>query len=233
MLVDPYAWDASLFTNEALGFCNLWVRSRWHRIVTLSAPRVATPQTAEAEPAAAHDSVSLHCLEKVARAGRFKATASARSAEEREHRRDGPLIRADQNSDDQEHQGARIEVRLARRNHSSSSARYCACAAGWRAITTSQTSGCSSCWWSRTISRKRLRTRFRLTALPTRFEVTIPTRNGPVSASVARRTPKTMKVPRSVCPSRLTRRNSAGRVRRLALPKRKQRGGVSLLTLPL
>lgn len=135
MLVDPYAGAAGLFTNQ------LVVRMRFggrHRVNPPPAPRMTAAQPAQAEPTAAPHSVPFDRLEKVTRTGRFEATAQARSAQPREHRRERRLISANEKSDDRNHQGARIEARFARRKYSSSSAAYVARAAAARAITTIQ-----------------------------------------------------------------------------------------------
>jgi hypothetical protein len=72
----------------------------------------------------------------------------------------------------------------------------------------------SSCWWWRTISRKRRRTRLRITAPPTRPEVMNPARHRPVSSSVI--TFNIRSLPRCVIPFRFTCSYSERCVRRRA-----------------
>ena len=72
----------------------------------------------------------------------------------------------------------------------------------------------SSCWWRRTISRKRRRTRLRITAPPTRPEVMNPARHRPVSSSVIAFNIRSL--PRCVIPFRFTCSYSERCVRRRA-----------------
>ena len=83
--------------------------ARWHRVVPLPAPRLATGETAESQPASAQNAMYFDGLEKVAGAGRLKPTAASWAAQPREHRRDRPLVKTDEKTDDRDHQGARIE----------------------------------------------------------------------------------------------------------------------------
>ena len=75
----------------------------------------------------------------------------------------------------------------------------------------------SSCWWWRTISRKRRRTRLRVTAPPTRPEVMNPARHRPVFSSVIAF--KIRSLPRCVIPFRFTCSYSERCVRRRAFGK--------------
>jgi hypothetical protein len=187
----------------------------WNWIVPSTAPRMTTAQSADAEPCSPQSSVGLQALEKVNRTGRFKAAARPRSAQERKHRRDQQLVTANEKTQEEKHQGAKIEARSARRNHSSFSTPYVAPAAAGRATTTNQkpfrNRGCSV----RTMSRNRRRTRLRTTAPPIRFEVTKPTRKN--FSSFCGSTPNRSARPRCVVPSFLTRVNSTGRTRRFVL----------------
>src|SRR5437773_11018106 len=90
-----------------------------NRIGSSPAPRMTTAQPAQAQPRSAQDSVRLQGLEKINRTRRFKAATGARPAQEREHRRDQQLVAANKKTREKKHQGARIEARSARRNHSS------------------------------------------------------------------------------------------------------------------
>ena len=90
-----------------------------HGIVTVSAPGMTTTQSADAQPRPPQDSVRLQGFEKVSRTGRFKAATRPRPAQEREHRREQELVAANEKTREEKHQGAKIEARSARRNHSS------------------------------------------------------------------------------------------------------------------
>jgi hypothetical protein len=118
MLVDPYVLPRRLFTNKALSPTQVAMRIR-HWIGTLSPPRMATAQTAQSQPCAAKKTVSLERFEKVNRTSGLKTASGARTAQKREHGRNEQLITANQKTQEQDHQGARIEARSARRNHSS------------------------------------------------------------------------------------------------------------------
>jgi hypothetical protein len=211
MLVDPYALPQRLFTDKTLGRVQPVVRMR-HGIVALSTPGMATAKTAHSQPRTAKKSVSLERFEKVSRTGRLKAASGARSTQKRQHGRNEQLITANQKTHEQDHQGARIEARSARCNHSSFRARYDARAAAGRATTTNQTPSRNRPCCVRTTSRSRRRTRFRTTAPPILFEVTKPTRNELSSCWI--RTPNTSVLPRCAIPSDFTRPNSTGRTRR-------------------
>ena len=91
--------------------------------MSLPAPRLTTPEPPQSQPPATPQTVRFHSLEEVVGTARFEAATVAWTAQPREYGRDRPLIGADQKSDDQKHQGARIKARFARRNHSSSSCR--------------------------------------------------------------------------------------------------------------
>ena len=185
--------------------------------MSLATPRLAASQALQAQPRSAQHSVRLHRFEEVVRAGRLKTAAAPRSAQPRNRGRDRQLIGANEKSDDQKHQDARIKARFARRNHSSSSAAWGARAAAGRAMLTSQIPARTSPWCRRTISRNRRRTRLRTTAPPTRFEVTKPARKAAVSP--VSRTPRMRRLPRCALPSIRTRANSAGRFKRRVRPK--------------
>src|SRR6266404_3016420 len=96
---------------------------RRHRIVTLSAPGMTTTKTAQSQPRSAKKTVPLERFKEVDRTGRLETASGARSTKERQHGRNEQLITTNQKTHEQEHQGARIEARSARRNHSSFSAR--------------------------------------------------------------------------------------------------------------
>ena len=65
----------------------------------------------------------FHRFQKICRTGRLESTTGPGPAYQREERRERALINANENTEQAEHQGARIEARFARRNHSSSNAR--------------------------------------------------------------------------------------------------------------
>ena len=92
---------------------------RRNRIVPTPAPRMTTAQAADPEPGPTQNPVRLECLEKISRTGRLKAATRGWPGEKREHRREKELIAANKKTREEEHQGAKIEARSARRNHSS------------------------------------------------------------------------------------------------------------------
>lgn len=174
-------------------------------------------KTAHSQPPSAKKAVFLQRFEKVDRTRRLKTASGARPTKKGQHWRNEQLITTNQKTHEQEHQGARIEARSARRNHSSFSARYEARAAAGRAIRTHQKPSLSLPCSLRTMSRSRRRRRFRTTAPPILFEVTKPARNS-FSSSLAS-TPNTSVRPRCALPSDFTRAKSAVRSKRLALEK--------------
>jgi hypothetical protein len=95
---------------------------RWHGIVTLPAPGMTAAKTAQSQPRSAKKTVLLERFKEVDRTRRLETASGARSTKKRQHRRTEHLITANQKTHEQEHQGARIEARSARRNHSSFSA---------------------------------------------------------------------------------------------------------------
>ena len=189
--------------------------SRWNRIVPASTPRMATAQPTNPQPRSAENSVCLQRFEKVSRTRRLKAAARARPAEKGEYRRNQDLVAANKQTREKEHQGARIEARSARRNHSSFSCACVALAAYGRATTTSQRPARNRGCAVRTMSRSLRRTRLRTTALPMCFGVTKPARND--SSSFKLSAPRTRNRPRSAVPCPFTRANSDGSVRRRVL----------------
>jgi len=90
-----------------------------HWVVTLSSPRVAAKKAAHPQPRSAKEALPFERFEKVDRTGRLEAASGTRPAQKRQHRRYEQLITANQKTHEQEYQGARIEARSARRNHSS------------------------------------------------------------------------------------------------------------------
>src|ERR1043165_1570979 len=98
------------------------IKRRNNGIVTATAPGLTTSESFQAKPASARNAVRLNRFQEIGRAGRLKATTGTRSAQQCQQGRERVLIETNENSNDQEHQAARIEARLARRNHSSSSA---------------------------------------------------------------------------------------------------------------
>ena len=85
---------------------------------------------AQTQPRSTEKTVPLERFHEVSRTRRFEPASRARSTEKGQDRRDEQLITANQKTHEQNHQGARIEARSARRNHSSFSAAYEARAAG-------------------------------------------------------------------------------------------------------
>jgi hypothetical protein len=65
----------------------------------------------------------FHCFQKICRTGRLESATGTGPANQGEDRRERALINTNENPEQAEHQGARIEARFARRNHSSSNAR--------------------------------------------------------------------------------------------------------------
>ncbi len=156
---------------------------RRHGIHPLPAPRLAPPETAQAEQATAPRSVSLHGLKKITRARRLKAASASRAGKERQHRRDEQLIAANGKLNDALHKSGRITLaRRTRRNHSSRNSENATPTARCRATITTHVPGKIRAISARTISRRRRRTRFRSTAAPTRREVMMPTFTEPAAA---------------------------------------------------
>ena len=92
---------------------------RRHGVVTLPTPGMTATKTAQSQPCSAEKTVPLERFKEVDRTGRLETAAGARSTQKRQHRRNEQLITTNQKTREQEHQGARIEARSARRNHSS------------------------------------------------------------------------------------------------------------------
>src|SRR6266480_630308 len=97
----------------------------WHRhwVVAGSAPRLTARQAFQSQPASAGKAVYLDRFQKICRTGRFKSTAGAGPAEQGKQGRECAFVKPNKKSNQEKHQGARIEARFTRRNHSSSSAR--------------------------------------------------------------------------------------------------------------
>jgi hypothetical protein len=64
--------------------------------------------------------MQFYCLQKIFGARRLKPATGAGPADRDQERRERDLINSDANANQYAHQGARIEARLARRNHSPS-----------------------------------------------------------------------------------------------------------------
>src|SRR5205814_2214720 len=96
---------------------------RWDRIIASPTPRLAPRQPLQSEPASANNAMRLNCFQKIRRTAWRESTAQAGSAEQVEERRQCELVKPNEKAKQSEHQSARIEVRFARRNHSSSNAR--------------------------------------------------------------------------------------------------------------
>lgn len=167
---------------------------RRHWVRSSPAPGMAAAQPADPQPRSPEDSVCFQGAEKVSRARRFEAASRPRSAQNGENRRNEKLITSDKKTREKEHQGARIEARSARRNHSSFSSRWLARAACGRATRTIQKPGSKRSCSFRTMSRNRRRTRLRTTAPPSRFVVINPARKA--FSSFRTSTPKTSNGPR-------------------------------------
>jgi hypothetical protein len=88
---------------------------RRHRVFPLSAPRLATREAFQPEPAAPQRAVAFHRLQKICGTGRLKPATGARPAQDREDRRERPLVGADEETNEQNHGRRRIGVRPARR----------------------------------------------------------------------------------------------------------------------
>src|ERR1043166_1303568 len=88
-------------------------------MVRAPAPGMAPSQPAQTQPGPAPDSVCLQGLEKISGARRFKPATATRPLEKGEHWREQNLVTANKKTRQENHQGARIEARSARRNHSS------------------------------------------------------------------------------------------------------------------
>lgn len=92
---------------------------RRHGIVTLPAPGMTTAYAPQAQRSPPKKTVGLERFQKVVRTAGLKPAAGTWSAEKGEHRRNGQLITTDEKTHEEKHQGAKIEARSARRNHSS------------------------------------------------------------------------------------------------------------------
>lgn len=144
MRFDPYSYPWWLFTLGS-GHDAGWMDWPWNRIVALCAPWMTAGDAFQSQPAAAPGAVGFNGLQKIFGTAGVKTAARSRPAERLQQRRESHLINAYAKAQNSEHQGARIEVRLARRNHSCSSAAQVARAAAGRAIVTTQVEGMISC----------------------------------------------------------------------------------------
>src|SRR5947207_1706165 len=106
-----------LFTNRLAAASRLW-----NGVFPCPAPRLASRQSFQSQPASTREAMRLHGFQKIRRARRRKSTARAGTAEQTKKRRERALINANEKTNQTEHQSARIKARFARRNHSSSRA---------------------------------------------------------------------------------------------------------------
>lgn len=166
-------------------------------------PRVTAADPFDTHPAAAHDTMPLHCLQKIMRTRGLKPAAAAWATHEVQHRGNENLIAPDGDAYDCLHSASRAAgrvwdwdggfsrtktpARLATFWKSVRSSSKVAPAAFQRAMTTSHTPGARGV--ARKISRRRRRTRFLCTAPPTFREVMRPDLQG--ASSSARKTPST------------------------------------------
>src|SRR5205807_8666870 len=90
--------------------------ARWNGIVTATAPWLAAPQPPQSQPTAAEKAMRLHCFQKISRTSRLKSATGTGPGDRRKQWRDRKLIKANESAKELEHQGAKIEARLARRN---------------------------------------------------------------------------------------------------------------------
>ena len=86
--------------------------------MSATAPGLTARQPFQTEPATTPNAVPFHRFQKITGAGGFKSTTRAGTTERREQRRNRPLVKANKNAENFQHEVARIEARLARRNHS-------------------------------------------------------------------------------------------------------------------
>jgi hypothetical protein len=91
-------------------------------IVTLPAPGMTTAETPQSQPTSTTKTVRLERLQEVGRTARLESASRSRPAQKRQHGRNRKLITANEKTHEEKHQGAKIEARSARRNHSSFSA---------------------------------------------------------------------------------------------------------------
>ena len=92
-----------------------------HRVVSTSTPWLAASEALQSQPASVPNAMGLHRFQKISRTARGKPAAAVRTAQQAKQRRKRALIKANDKTNQHEHQ-SRIEARLARRNHSSSNA---------------------------------------------------------------------------------------------------------------
>src|SRR6266487_6376617 len=90
-------------------------------VISASTPRLASSETLQSQPASVADPMHLDCFQKICRTRRRKSAAGIRTAKQTKERRECTLISANEKTNQPKHQ-SRIEARLARRNHSCSSA---------------------------------------------------------------------------------------------------------------
>src|SRR4051794_28919628 len=126
-----------LFTSELRNGSSARVARR-HWIVPGATPWMAASQSFHCEPQSLEQPVRLDGLDTIMRTRRLKSASTGWTAEPAKHRRDGDLIGTNDEPKEPKHQGARIEARVARRNHSSSSCAWLVRPARAERMTTSQ-----------------------------------------------------------------------------------------------
>src|SRR5947209_11923366 len=87
--------------------------TQWNGTVTATAPWLTAPQQFQSQPTAAEKAMRLYCFQKISPTSRLKSATRTGPADQREQRRDRKLIKANESAEDFEHQGAKIEARLA------------------------------------------------------------------------------------------------------------------------
>lgn len=186
-----------------------------HRVVSATAPRMATRQPPQTHGRSVHRAMPPHRLQTILRATGLEPASACSSAQCPQKRRHRPLV----NADEENQQGARhiyklrgrrnssrlqvilmpfvlaccgvhrepdkIGSRRARINHSSRNSEKVAPAAAGLATTTISQPGASVARCNRQISRNLRRIRLRITAPPTRLEVMSPNRDPPPAGSFA------------------------------------------------
>lgn len=90
-----------------------------YRVMPAPAPGMAAAQTTHTQPRSAKHAVGLERFEEVGRTSWFETASGRRSAQQRKNRGNKKLVTSNKKTREKEHQGARIEARSARRNHSS------------------------------------------------------------------------------------------------------------------
>ena len=149
---------------------------RGDRVVAAAAPRVAPRQPREPEQQSAPGTMGADRPDEIVRARGLVPAAATGTAKRMERRRGGVLVNPREGDEQVFHsERAKIESRPARSNHSARRPENSASAAAGLATTTTRRPAAICGRHSLRISRRRRRILLRVTAPPTRRDVTMPT----------------------------------------------------------